>query len=228
MGAGAFLLGGADIVHPQKRFFSGGANSVRGFAQNQLGPRVLTVDPARLLIADADTTAICAPAEIMNLTCDANALDPHAFGTPRPTGGSKVLEGGVEYRFVVGRRLETAVFVDFGRIWTEQESGGASRFEISPGFGVRYLSPIGPIRFDVGYRFRGDENLQVVTSQVRAFGTGDDPKDRISRKVEDKKEVIDFVLSEELALLGPHVSFGPSSGFSFSRLQLHLSIGQAF
>ena len=57
VGAGAFtpLLGGANVVHPQKRFFSGGANSVRGFAQNQLGPRVLTVDPAQLLIPDSGT-----------------------------------------------------------------------------------------------------------------------------------------------------------------------------
>ena len=150
----------ADIIHPQKRFFSGGANSVRGFAQNQLGPRVLTVDPARLLIpGEKELTSACAPAEIMDLTCDANSLDSGAFGTPRPTGGSKVLEGGVEYRFVVGTRVESAVFVDFGRIWTEQGSGGIGEFEISPGFGIRYLSPIGPLRVDLGYRFRGREGL---------------------------------------------------------------------
>ena len=229
VGAGAFVLGGADIVHPQKRFFSGGANSVRGFAQNQLGPRVLTVDPARLLIADTDAPdAICAPAEIMNLTCNANDLDPQAFGTPRPTGGSKILEGGVEYRFGVGGGWETAAFVDFGRIWADQESGSRSRFEVSPGIGLRYLSRIGPIRIDLGYRFRGKEDLQVVTSQIRVFGAGDDRQDRIRRKVEDQEKVIPYVLSEELALLDPRVSFGPSGGFSRSRLQLHLSIGQAF
>ena len=35
---------GVDVVHPQKRFYAGGANSVRGFAQSRLGPRVLQVD----------------------------------------------------------------------------------------------------------------------------------------------------------------------------------------
>ena len=231
VGAGAFtpLLGGADVVHPQKRFFSGGANSVRGFAQNQLGPRVLTVDPAQLLIPDSGTElAPCTPAEVMSLTCDGNSVDARAFGTPRPTGGSMVLEGGIEYRFALGRRWETAVFADFGRIWTEQESRGESRLEISPGVGVRYLSPIGPIRVDLGYRFRGGENLQLVTSQIRPFGEGDDERDRISRRVEGGREVIDYVPSEELALLGPLVAFGPSGGFSLRRLQLHLSIGQAF
>ena len=231
VGAGTFLpgSGGADVIHPQKRFFSGGANSVRGFAQNQLGPRVLTVDPARLLIPDSVTvSAPCAAAEIMDLTCDANTLDSGAFGTPRPTGGSKVIEGGIEYRFAVSPRVETAVFVDFGRMWTEQGSRAGTRLEISPGFGLRYLSPIGPLRFDVGYRFRGKENLQVVTSQIRPFGAGDDEGDKIRRTVDDREEVIDYVLSEELALLGPRVVFGPSSGFSFSRLQFHISIGQAF
>ena len=230
VGAGVFslLLGGANVVHPQKRFFSGGSNSVRGFAQNQLGPRVLTVDPAQLLIPDGTDPAPCTPAEIMNFTCDANPLSSGAFGTPRPTGGSSVFEGGIEYRMAVGRRWETAVFVDFGRIWTEQESGGGSRVEISPGIGMRFLSPIGPLRVDLGYRFRGDENLQVVTSQIRPFGPDDDDEDRISRSVAGKEVVIDFVPSGELALLGPLVSFGPSGGFSFRRLQLHLSIGQAF
>jgi outer membrane protein insertion porin family/translocation and assembly module TamA len=231
IGAGAFtqLLGGADIIHPQKRFFSGGANSVRGFAQNQLGPRVLTVDPARLLIPSGKELApACAPAEIMDFTCDANSLDSGGFGTPRPTGGSKVIEGGVEYRFVLGTRVESAVFVDFGRIWTEQGSGGISEFEISPGFGIRYLSPIGPLRVDLGYRFRGSEDLQVVTSQIRPFGPSDDERDKIRRTVDGQEEVIDYVLSEDLALLGPQVALGPASGFSLSRFQLHLSIGQAF
>ena len=93
---------------------------------------------------------------------------------------------------------------------------------------MRYLSPIGPIRVDLGYRFRGDENLQLVTSQIRPFGEGDDERDRISRRVESKRVVIGYVPSEELALLGPLVVFGPSGGFSLRRLQLHFSIGQAF
>ena len=31
-------------VHPQKRFFAGGANSVRGLAQYRLGPKLLVAD----------------------------------------------------------------------------------------------------------------------------------------------------------------------------------------
>jgi outer membrane protein insertion porin family len=231
VGSGSFapFSEGTDIIHPQKRFFSGGANSVRGFAQNQLGPRVLTVDPSSLLFpARSGQMAPCTPAEIINLTCDANVLRSGAFGTPRPTGGSMVLEGGVEYRMLMGRRLETAIFADFGRIWTERESSAVSRFEIAPGVGIRYLSPIGPIRVDLGYQFGGQDRLQVITTQIRPLGPNDDLVDRIRGTVGSQEEVIDFVRSEELALLNRQVSFGPSGGFSLQRLQLHLGIGQAF
>ena len=114
VGAGTFTFGG-DVIHPQKRFFSGGANSVRGFAQNQLGPRVLTVDPSLLLFPKDGTGVVpCDPAEVMDLTCNANPLDDGAFGTPRPTGGDLVLEGGLEYRMALGRTLEAAIYTDFG------------------------------------------------------------------------------------------------------------------
>ena len=229
-GTFTFFMGSADLVHPQKRFFSGGANSVRGFAQNQLGPRVLTVDPSQLLISTGE--APCTPTEVMDLTCDANTLRDRAFGTPRPTGGDLVLEGAVEYRMALSRSVEAAFFTDFGRIWTEPGSGRVSGLEISPGFGIRYLSPVGPIRVDLGYRFRGREPLQVVTTQIRPFVAGDDPADRIRRTVGGQEEVIEYVPTEGLALLDPPVLFGPRSGFSLSRflrrLQIHLSIGPAF
>ena len=228
VGAGTFTFG-ADVVHPQKRFFGGGANSVRGFAQNQLGPRVLTVDPSSLLFPRDGTGPVpCAPAEVMDLTCNANPLSDGAFGTPRPTGGEVVLEGGLEYRMVLGRSLEAAIFTDFGRIWTEPGSGKVSGLEISPGVGIRYLSPVGPIRVDLGYRFRGIEPLQVVTTQIRAFEEGDDPGDKISGIVDGQEEPIEYVATEELAVLDPRVFYGPRAGLSLSRFQIHLSIGQAF
>ena len=228
IGAGAFSLpaGDAAVVHPQKRFFSGGANSVRGFAQNQLGPRVLTVDPSSLLFPIGTKPAACTPDEVIDLTCNANALDDGAFATPRPTGGGVLLEGSLEYRIALGRNLESAIFVDFGRIFPETGSGKVSQFEISPGVGMRYLSPVGPIRVDLGYRFRGIEPLQVVTTQIRPFEPGDDPADKI--RLIGGGEPIDYVITEDLAVLDPRVVYGPQSGFSINRFQIHLSIGQAF
>ena len=130
----------------------------------------------------------------------------------------------------VGRNLETAIFADFGRIWLEEGSGKVSALEISPGVGMRYLSPVGPIRVDLGYRFRGIEPLQVVTTQIRPFEPGDDPADKITGTVGDpgQEVVIDYVITEDLAVLDPRVAYGPRQGFSIRRFQIHLSIGQAF
>src|SRR5687768_16266608 len=37
-----------DVLHPRKRFYAGGSQSVRGYQEGQLGPRILTIPPARL------------------------------------------------------------------------------------------------------------------------------------------------------------------------------------
>ena len=64
-----------------------------------------------------------------------------------------------------------------------------------------------------------------MTSQLRPFADGvDEPDDRIFVDGES----IPFVQSNELAVLGPRVLFGESSSLSLRRLQLHISIGQAF
>jgi outer membrane protein insertion porin family len=229
VGSGSFgLLSSlqSSVIHPQKRFFAGGGNSVRGFAQNQLGPRVLTVD-VRDLVQKTGGRAepICGTLEVLALTCDAGVLRDSEFDTPRPTGGRAMIQGGVEYRFPLGTaRLEGAAFVDVGKIWAETESDFASSFEVTPGFGLRYLSPIGPLRLDVGYRFQGQESLQVVTSQLRFRNEGEAvPKANLVTTIDG-----DFVIVDELAVLQPRVLFGPTDGFSFSRFQLHFSIGQAF
>nr|MDQ6925910.1 BamA/TamA family outer membrane protein [Candidatus Eremiobacteraeota bacterium] len=41
--------GTSDVLNPQTRFYAGGAQSVRGYGENQLGPRVLTVAPNDVL-----------------------------------------------------------------------------------------------------------------------------------------------------------------------------------
>ena len=232
VGSGNFDLsmGGVDVIHPQKRFYSGGANSVRGFAQNQLGSRVLTIDTPQLLLADPTTgESPCTPEEIMGLGCDANSLVDGVFGTPRPTGGHMVIEGGLEYRVMLASKFQGAVFTDFGRVWNTSELSDSGDLEITPGVGFRYLSPIGPIRVDVGYRFREVSNLQVVTPQIRQFDSGrDQDDDKIRGLVNGSERVFDFVRMDDLALLDSKVSFGKVEGFSLSRFQLHLSIGQAF
>ena len=199
-----------EVLHPRKRFYAGGANSVRGYGENQLGPRILTIDPAKLI-----TGAGCTTATIANGTCDPNGHTDtsHVAGndfTALPTGGTSLIEGSVEYRFpFLMKNLQGAVFVDAGYVGSGSSAFTNGKAAVTPGFGVRYLSPVGPIRVDLGIRPSITDHLSVITEEVAPDGT--------HRLVElDTKR--DYNPVEE------------GSGISklLNHLALHLSIGQAF
>jgi hypothetical protein len=93
--------------------------------------------------------------------------------------------------------------------------------EFTPGVGLRFLSPVGPIRVDVGYRFRGATELPVIVSRIEAAEAG--------QCTTANTECLEYgnafyVRSGELGFLSPLVLFGDTG----SRFQLHFSIGQAF
>jgi outer membrane protein insertion porin family/translocation and assembly module TamA len=200
------------ILHPRKRFYAGGARSVRGFAENQLGPRVLTIDPVRLLERDDDTDPadLCTIATIRDGTCDPNVARSNEF-IPRPLGGNTLLEGSVEYRFPLTAKITGAVFVDAGLVRGQRLNlPPGNRGAITPGFGVRYGSPIGPVRVDLGIRPGLAEEAPVVTQYV-----------------DDNGEL-------QIVQLQTPLRYDPlkdSKGFLSqitSRLQLHLAIGEAW
>lgn len=230
------------VVHPQKRFYAGGASSVRGFAQGRLGPRVLTTDVSNLIgfreVDEGVFERVCEPTEVAVGSCVPSLLSDGAF-FPRPTGGTRLVEGNVEYRFAWGSSLQGVAFLDFGQVWRDGSSLDLSELELSPGVGVRYFSPVGPIRIDLGYRFRGAEELGVVTSGIAPFGPGDDPEDRICIEAFGQIEeiaddgcdgdlvAIPWVRLRSLTVLREPYLYGEGRGF-FQNLQLHFSIGQAF
>lgn len=217
-------------LHPQRRFFSGGPASVRGYAQNRLGPKVVTVDASRFLaLPDSLGGAGCSAARINDGTCDAGRLDqvrfPGAF-EPRPTGGAAVFEGSAELRFpLVGTRLRGAAFLDFGQAWSRVEDFGSGGLIWTPGFGVRYFTPIGPIRVDLGYNPGRAESVRVITTEVceqTESGcvpiTGDGPLDPSRLRN-----------TSTLRLLDRAILWDPNPRDEIlRRFQLHLSIGQAF
>jgi outer membrane protein assembly complex protein YaeT len=134
------------IVHPQKRFFAGGPQSVRGFGLNLLGPTVLVLE-------EADCTGYVDYSEC------AQDVPPTTF-SERPLGGNSVFEGSVEARFRVGERWSVAGFVDFGQVWETVDDRDA--IVATPGAGVRFRSPVGPLRLDIGYNTTGSELKPVV------------------------------------------------------------------
>ncbi|MGH7468481.1 MAG: BamA/OMP85 family outer membrane protein [Longimicrobiales bacterium] len=218
-------------LHPQKRFFAGGANSVRGFAQYRLGPKILKVDAHEFLLAPAPDTITgfmgCDAQDINAGTCEVALLAvgrPGRFD-PRPAGGSAALEGNVEARFrLVGEKLRGAAFVDFGQVWTDGGQVRLSDVLWTPGFGLRYFSAIGPIRIDLGYNTQGTERLQVLTTKLCDVDVVPCSPDSIEDGVVYTRDQLRN--TRVLTSLG-HVPWGFNRGL-LDRLQLHFSIGQAF
>jgi hypothetical protein len=177
-----------------------------------------------------DGSPLCSPQEIVDGSCDAGELGDGGF-EPRPTGGTSLFEGSLEVRFPLGGQLwEAATFVDFGQVWGQDARRKLGDLEITPGFGVRYFSPIGPIRVDLAYRFGGGQRSQVVTSAIRSFdpARGDREEDRLLGPDGARLDYVRADTRRDLALLDPRVLWGDLPPLSLRRFQLHLSIGQAF
>ncbi|HEY8853631.1 MAG TPA: BamA/TamA family outer membrane protein, partial [Gemmatimonadaceae bacterium] len=163
---GISSLVGGGVLHPRKRFYAGGSHSVRGFGENQLGPRVLTIPIATLQSHDTLNAACTSGTDVT--ACDPNAgnLKDRDF-EPRPLGGNFVVEGSVEARFPVWQQLIGAVFVDGGMVSQRTNPALArKKTAVTPGFGFRYKSPVGPIRADIGFNPGSTESLPVVTENI--------------------------------------------------------------
>ncbi|HKO14851.1 MAG TPA: BamA/TamA family outer membrane protein [Gemmatimonadaceae bacterium] len=208
---------GDTVLHPRSRFYAGGAMSVRGYGENQLGPRVLTIAPELLrhqqVDQNGDTTYTCAPS-IPITQCDPNAAGlPDKNFDPRPVGGTSVVEASVEWRFPLILQLDGAVFVDGAIVGNSKLSSFSdigsiaslanTTSAITPGFGIRYNSPVGPVRVDVGIRPLISEDLSVITADSTS---GD----------------------RRLVTLATKRTYTSGGKTLLSRLMLHFSIGQAY
>ncbi len=212
-------------IHPQKRFFEGGPNSVRGYPQYFLGPKLLSADPFKLMVP-ADSGAGCTAQQVNDGSCDPRAFiagHPNAFNV-RPVGGAASFVANAEVRFpILGDRLRGAAFVDFGQVWQARALINLRSVAWTPGFGVRYFSPIGPVRLDVGFYPGQGETLTVVTTQL--CPKSPDPCSALDPNAQ--YDAADLRDTGKLQALAIPVLWKPRRTF-LDRLQLHFAIGQAF
>lgn len=109
-----------------ERFYAGGSNSVRGFGYNRLSPQQRR--------SSADTEGTLSERDTV------------------PVGGDALLEGTVELRIPLAGPLGMALFTDAGNVTVlAEETGELLRPNVAVGAGVRYATPFGPVRLDVGW-----------------------------------------------------------------------------
>lgn len=90
---------------------------------------------------------------------------------PIETGGMSVATATAEVRFQVREKIGAVAFADFGRVWTEGAFEGDSDWHSGAGVGIRYATPIGPLRFDIAGPVGGDtgEGVQLYLGLGQAF-----------------------------------------------------------
>ena len=89
-----------------------------------------------------------------------------------PLGGHSLIEGSMELRFAVIGELGGVFFVDFGQVFEASLDYHLDELRYAVGPGLRYNTPIGPIRFDVGFIVdrRPDEPFgRIELSILQAF-----------------------------------------------------------
>jgi outer membrane protein assembly factor BamA len=128
------------IPEPE-RFFAGGDTTVRGFALDTLGVRHQPSAPT------VDT------------------IDENGF----PIGGNATVIFNGELRVPVRGGLSVVGFLDSGQVFQRVSQVNLSELRGAVGFGVRYSSPFGPLRVDLGFKTHIMEFL---------CPTGDDPARR--------------------------------------------------
>ena len=89
-----------------------------------------------------------------------------------PTGGRSFVEFAGELRGNITDEIGAAIFADSGAAYGSTVADFEEPLRIGVGGGLRYFSPIGPIRFDVAFpldRRESDDPFQIYISIGQAF-----------------------------------------------------------
>jgi len=126
-----------------ERFYAGGIGSIRGYDRHAVGPRV---------------------ADVL----------PHVLGSSGrdPIGGRSLIELSLEIRRALTKNLDLAIFADAGQVSRNTLTYPLDSLSYGSGIGVRYRTPVGPIRVDLAFPVaprNGDPPFQVHVGVGQAF-----------------------------------------------------------
>jgi outer membrane protein assembly factor BamA len=82
-------------------------------------------------------------------------------GSGLPIGGDSMLALSAELRAMVRGNLGGVLFVDAGNVWAESWGINLGELRYAVGPGLRYQTPVGPLRFDIGYQLNPIPGLLV-------------------------------------------------------------------
>jgi len=152
------LIGSAEgasdtSLPPDQRFYGGGSASIRGYPYQSVGPYFPILYP---------------PCPKPPAPCMQNIVGYTTY----PIGSTTISAGTVEFRQRVAQNFGVAVFVDGGHVGPSLTFSPDNLF-VGIGTGVRYYTPIGPIRLDFAVplkRYDSDpQAFQIYIGLGQAF-----------------------------------------------------------
>jgi outer membrane protein assembly factor BamA len=140
-----------------RAFYSGGPSSNRGYPYQRIGPQgpigfLLPADPAN-------------PGQVTDAKCTEppNPMPPEPWEPPseclRSLGGLSLWEASIEIRRQLAGPWGVVVFADASDVGAGVTEFNFAELHLSLGLGLRYASPIGPVRVDLGWRVPGMQKL---------------------------------------------------------------------
>lgn len=152
-----------DQIMPIERFYLGGPYSVRGYEKDALPP---------IGVTEKDTAGNVVN-EFTIKSDDELPYNPNVTREFTIQGGSTMVNGNLEIRFPLIKSLGGVLFQDIGVLSQTGFLGLNDTWFPASGFGLRYKTPIGAIRFDIGWKWRrrlpGDVSYSWYLTVGEAF-----------------------------------------------------------
>lgn len=74
-----------------------------------------------------------------------------------PVGGNAFFMGNFEFRTSIWKELGLVMFLDWGNVWSRANDFSLNDLKYSTGLGIRYNTPVGPVRIDYGLKLQKEE-----------------------------------------------------------------------
>jgi outer membrane protein assembly complex protein YaeT len=150
-GGRVFPLDGRSRTVIPRRFFLGGATTMRGYAEDEM----IQQDVREVLATEAQLCATSFTA----VGCTERGSRIAGGLRPVSEGGEAFLLGKAELRLRLRGSLEAGLFADVGNLWLDPRHYRLLDLRANVGFGLRFVTPIGPAALDVGFNVTPDERL---------------------------------------------------------------------
>jgi outer membrane protein insertion porin family len=125
-------------------------------ASNPTCPPNLQVPIAERFFAGGRATHRSFPLD--DLGIPGETVTVNADGTITGYGGNGLLIGNIEWRIPVVGDLGVSLFLDSGNVWADYRRMKLSQLRTGAGIGLHYLTPIGPLRLEYGWKLDRKES----------------------------------------------------------------------